>query len=127
MKNNTKKFLLLLTVIFCFNCSSSDDTEPMPDGGPEPETNPNPNKITTYDADVKTIIDEQCLRCHTIPLAEGATFPMRNYDETIDGINRDLLKFVQSSGANVMPPSGRLPQATIDIILDWDADGLREN
>ncbi|TSE10867.1 MULTISPECIES: hypothetical protein [Aquimarina] len=125
MKNISKKFLLLLTVIFCFNCSSSDDTEPMPDGGPD--TNPNPNKITTYDADVKAIIDGQCLRCHTIPLAEGATFPMRNFQETIDGVNRDLVLFVQSSGANVMPPSGRLPQATIDIILDWEADGFLEN
>ncbi|WP_103070509.1 hypothetical protein [Aquimarina sediminis] len=114
--------LLLIAAIF-FSCSSSDDSTETP---PDPDTNPNPNKITTYDADVKAIIDDQCLRCHTIPLAEGAPFAMRNYAETINGVNRDLVLRVESNGVNVMPPEGRLPQSTIDIILDWEADGFKE-
>ncbi|PKV50514.1 hypothetical protein ATE84_2572 [Aquimarina sp. MAR_2010_214] len=125
MKNTFKKIVVLLIVVFCFNCSSSDDgTQPNPD--PDPDPDPNPNKITTYDADVKAIIDEQCLRCHTIPLTDGAPFPMRNYAETIVGVNRDLVLRVKSTGVNVMPPEGRLPQSTIDIILDWEADGFKE-
>ena len=120
MKNIIRKLVLLVVTILCFNCSSSDDAEPTP------TPNPNPNKITTYDADVKTIIDDHCLRCHTIPLTEGATFAMRNFAETINGVNRDLIVRVTSNGINVMPPDGRLPQSTIDILLDWEADGFKE-
>ncbi|WP_109300199.1 hypothetical protein [Aquimarina sp. AU474] len=124
MKNALHKFVLFTCVLFIASCSSSDDT---PDPDPDPDVNPNPNKITTYEADVKAIIDQQCLRCHTIPLTEGAPFPMRNYDEVIVGVNRDLvLRMVSTSINNVMPPSGRLPQETIDIILDWEADGFLE-
>jgi cytochrome c5 len=119
-----KKLILFIAILLCFSCSSGDDdTQPNPDT----DSNPNPNKTTTYDADVKAIIDSQCVRCHTVPAVDGAPFPMRNYTETIVGVNRDLVLFVKSTGANVMPPEGRLPQATIDIILDWEADGFKEN
>ncbi len=125
MKNVIHKYILFTAcVLFLAGCSSSDDGA---DPDPDPDVNPNPDKITTYEADVKTIIDQQCLRCHTIPLTEGAPFPMRNYDEVIVGVNRDLvLRMVSTSINNVMPPSGRLPQETIDIILDWEADGFLE-
>ncbi len=126
MKNMLKMCSLVMVALLCFNCSSSDDnTVPGPD--PDPDTNPNPNKTTTYNADVKVIIDAQCVRCHTDPPVEGAPFPMRTYEETIVGVNRDLvLRMTTMSINNVMPPSGRLPQETIDIILDWEADGFLE-
>ncbi len=117
--------LLIFIALVSFNCGSDDSTEPEPE--PNPETNPNPNKITTYNADVKTIMDAQCVRCHTDPPVEGAPFPLRTYAETIIGVNRDLvLRMTSTSINNVMPPSGRLPQETIDIILDWEADGFLE-
>jgi hypothetical protein len=40
---------------------------------------------------------------------------------------RDVIGRIETTGRNVMPPEGRLPQATIDIILDWEADGFKEN
>ncbi|WP_438712489.1 c-type cytochrome [Aquimarina muelleri] len=123
MKNSCRTILLLFITILSVSCSSSDENS---ESDPAP-TNPNPNKITTYNADVKSIIDNQCISCHTIPLAEGAPFAMRNYAETINGVNRDLVLRIKSNGQNVMPPAGRLPQATIDIILDWEADGFKEN
>jgi len=126
MKSTWKKFLLIFIALLSFSCGSDDNDNTDQDS--DPVTNPNPNKITTYDGDVKTIIDAQCVRCHTVPLAEGAPFPMRNYQETIIGVNRDLvMRMTTTSVNNVMPPSGRLPQATIDIILDWEADGFLEN
>ncbi|GGX14969.1 c-type cytochrome [Aquimarina muelleri] len=125
LKKSCRIILLLLLTILSLNCSSSDESaEPLTPTNPN--TNPNPSKITTYNADVKSIIDNQCISCHTIPLAEGAPFAMRNYAETINGVNRDLVLRVKSNGVNVMPPAGRLPQATIDIILDWEADGFKE-
>ncbi|WP_103864098.1 cytochrome c [Aquimarina sp. I32.4] len=120
--------LILLFSLLCFGCSSSssdDAGNPNPD--PDPITNPNPNKTTTYTNDVKAILDDQCLQCHTIPLAQGAPFAMRTYAETINAINnREFFLRIKSNGFNVMPPEGRLPQETIDIILDWEADGLIE-
>ena len=125
MKTICSKFLLFTSLLVLASCGGSDDSDP--DAGPDPDVNPNPNKITTYEADVKAIIDEHCLECHTIPLAQGAPFPMRNYDETIIGVNRDLvLRMVSNSVNNVMPPAGRLPQEIIDVILDWEADGFLE-
>ncbi len=121
MKNTTILFLWILPLVVTLGCSSDDGAEPNPD------TNPNPNKTTTYTADVKTIIDTHCIECHTIPLAQGAIFPMRNYAETINGLDRDLvLRITSPNISNIMPPSGRLPQETIDIILDWVADGELE-
>ncbi len=128
MKKILKQCLLLLATVLCFNCSSSDDsTDPNPD--PDPQANPIPNKTTTYNADIKAIVDAQCIQCHTIPLDEGAPFPMRNYQEVIDAINDDWDVFGRVSTTNqfnVMPPDGRLPQASVDLFLDWEADGLLE-
>ncbi|MBP2832953.1 hypothetical protein J8281_12220 [Aquimarina sp. U1-2] len=127
MKRFFRVVLLIFTAMICFHCSSDDNMQPNPDPDSNPDTNPNPNKTTTYNADVKVIIDAQCVRCHTDPPVEGAPFPLRNYSETIVGVNRDLvLRMVSNSMNNVMPPSGRLPQETIDIILDWEADGFLE-
>jgi len=128
MKKIAKFSILILTAVICFNCSSSDDGGDTNGGDPEP--NPNPNKITTYDADVKAIIDGQCIRCHTTPLQEGATFPMDNFNETRNGINRGMIERIQStSSRRVMPPppAAMLTQEVIDIIRDWEADGLLEN
>ncbi len=127
MKTIFKKLLLIFVAVLCFNCGSDDSSDPDPGGGPDPDTNPNPNKTTTYNADVKVIIDAHCVRCHTTPPTEGAPFPMDTYQETLVGVNRDLVLRMQSTSPNnVMPPEGRLPQEIIDIILDWEADGFLE-
>ncbi len=129
MKSILKKFLVIFIALLCFNCGSDDSNEPDMGGDPDPPVNPDPipGKTTTYEADVKAIMDAQCIRCHTSPPLEGAPFPLRTYQETLIGINRGLVDRMDKDDRNIMPPSGRLPQETIDIILDWDADGLLEN
>ncbi|WP_152538461.1 hypothetical protein [Aquimarina macrocephali] len=119
MKRMSKHILILFITFLLISCKKDDD-------GTLPITSPNPNKTTTYNNDVKTIIDDQCLRCHTIPLANGAPFALRNFKEVKIGVGRGFVERVTSNGNNVMPPAGRLPQATIDIILDWKADGFLE-
>ncbi len=130
MKNIIKPYLLLCIAILCFSCSSSDDNmEPDPDPDPDPQANPIPGKTTTFTADIKAIVDDQCLRCHTIPLDNGAPFPMRNYQEIINAINEgwDMFGRVSTTNPiNVMPPAGRLPQETVTLFLDWEADGVLE-
>ncbi|MCK8520793.1 hypothetical protein M0D21_04415 [Aquimarina sp. D1M17] len=125
MKDLQKICWIFMIALFCIGCSSSDDGGGEPD--PDPDQNPNPNKTTTYEADVKAIVDRECIECHTIPLAQGAPFPMRNYQEVLTAVDRDMILRVTSNSINnVMPPAGRLPQETIDIILDWEADGFLE-
>ncbi|WP_062059041.1 hypothetical protein [Aquimarina longa] len=123
-----RKLLLLLITILSFSCSSGDDGAGTEDSKPNPTTNPNPNKTTTYDADVKTIIDTNCIQCHSNPPTQGAPMSLTNYQEVITAINgkRDVVGRMETTGRNVMPPNNRLPQETIDVMLDWVADGFKE-
>ena len=83
----------------------------------------------TYNAQAKVIIDANCITCH----ADGgsASFrPLTNYAEVKDAVlNTNLLERIQmqTGEPSVMPQSGRMPQGKIDIILQWNADGLSEN
>ncbi len=124
--------LLLMFIIACisYNCSSDDGNEtPIPNPDTDPVANPNPNKTTTYTADVKTIIDTQCIECHGSTPTQGAPMALSTYAEIIDAINRqgrDVVGRMDTTGRQVMPPAGRLPQETVDIMLDWRADGYKE-
>jgi len=83
----------------------------------------------TYTANVKAIIDANCVSCH----ANGgsASFrPLTTYAQVKDAVeNAGLLNRIQLQNGEdgLMPQTGRMPQGNIDIILQWDADGLLEN
>lgn len=83
----------------------------------------------TYDAHVKTIIDNNCISCH----ADGgsASFrPLTTYSEVKDAVeNTDLLDRIQRQNGEdgLMPQTGRMAQSKIDVILQWNTDGLLEN
>ncbi|WP_025741653.1 c-type cytochrome [Aquimarina pacifica] len=130
-----KNAFLILSFFICFSCNDSDDSSTMDDDSEQDNNtdddtnsgneNPNPDKTTTYNADVKSIFDMHCVSCHDDPPTNGAPFAMRTYAETIIGVNRDLVNRMQSIN-NPMPPEGNLSQDIIDIILDWEADGFLE-
>ena len=83
----------------------------------------------TYTANVKAVIDANCISCH----ADGgsASFrPLTTYTEVQEAVlNTNLLERIQmQNGENgQMPASGRMPQGNIDLILQWNTDGLLEN
>jgi len=83
----------------------------------------------TYDANVKSIIDANCISCHS----EGGIVPYRllnTYEEVKEAVETaGLLERIQfqNSEPGVMPQSGRMPQSKIDVILQWSEDGLLEN
>lgn len=78
----------------------------------------------TYKANVKTIIDNNCLSCHSA--AAGAQYPiMETYVQVRDAAeNGNIICRIddQSCGA-VMPQSGRMPQTNINTIKKWAANG----
>lgn len=83
----------------------------------------------TYNANVKSIIDDNCVSCHSD--GNVASFrPLTTYNQVKAAVeNGGLLQRIQmqDSEPGVMPQSGRMPQSKIDIILQWNQDGLLEN
>jgi hypothetical protein len=81
----------------------------------------------TYNANVKSIIDANCISCH----ATGSGLRLlENYDQVKDAVlNANLLDRIQRQNgtAGQMPQTGRMPQDKINTILQWNTDGLLEN
>ena len=91
---------------------------PNSDQGPTP----NPSPVTvTYTNAIKSIIDNNCTNCHGSVPSNGASIPLNTHlsvkvsaDNVIDRISR-------AQGAGGMAPKNgpRLPQSTIDKIINW--------
>ncbi len=123
------KLLLSLFTIVLLSCGGSDDDTTEPEVTVDPD--PIPEQTSTYNAHVKTIIDTNCIECHGTPLQNSAPMALETFQEVRNAVtDRNLFSFIETNnGFNVMPPSdngGRMPQATIDIVEDWIADGLLE-
>jgi len=86
--------------------------------------------LVTYQ-DVRFVFENICTACHSNPTQNGAPMPLVTYENVRDAVlNRPLLDRISrgegESGA--MPLGGpRLPQNTIDLIFQWNEDGLLEN
>jgi hypothetical protein len=109
----------MLSITFnCTNVSEDDliDTEPLPE-------------IVTYQADVKVIIDNNCISCHSMPPVNDAPMPLVSYTHVKNAVeNRDLIGRITGTSSGPLMPFGgpKLPQNLIDIIIKWEADGLLE-
>lgn len=117
------KKILLLTILIssilsCTNASEDDLIVPV-------QQLPDP---VTYNDHVKSILDTNCLNCHSNPATNGASIPLDNYLDAANAyVNGDLLNRIskQPGESNFMPNGGnRLPQFSIDLIAKWFDDGL---
>lgn len=118
MKRNLLIILILSMVLNCTNVSEDDliDAEPLPD-------------LVTYQENVKAIIDNNCISCHNNPPVNGAPMSLLLYENVKDAVeNKDLIgRITGDSPGSLMPLGGpKLPQNLIDIIIQWEADGLIE-
>ena len=83
----------------------------------------------TYNEHIKPIIEANCLSCH----GEGGVSdfrPLGTYAHLKEAVlTTDLLDRIQRQNGEPgqMPADGRMPMANIDLILQWNADGLLEN
>jgi len=81
--------------------------------------------------DVRFVFDNICQQCHSNPPQNGAPMPLVTYTNVKQAVeNRGLLdRISRTEGAQGLMPLGgpRLPQATIDLIMQWNDDGLLEN
>ena len=114
---NKTYYLILITLFFVFGCSNNSEDD---------LTIPLTSNITKYTQDIKPIIDNNCLACH----GSTAQMPLVTYNQVKSSVqNNGLLdRISRAQGASgMMPYQGtRLPHTTIDLIIDWNTDGLLE-
>lgn len=87
-------------------------------------------ELATYTQNVKPIIDNNCIVCHGSTPANGAPMSLTTYTFVKQAvINRGLLdRISRAEGTSGAMPFGgpRLPQTSIDVIVQWNTDGLQE-
>ncbi|OGO12814.1 MAG: hypothetical protein A2032_05175 [Chloroflexi bacterium RBG_19FT_COMBO_49_13] len=110
---------------------------------PPPQTSPQPSptgqptpSIPTFTADILPIFQQSCTMCHgTLGGWDGTSYQstMTSGDHAPvvvagDPANSLLAQKLlgTSTFGDIMPPAGKLPDATIQIILDWIAAGAPE-
>lgn len=122
----TIAILILITAIS--SCSDSDTFEDIEDNG---GTVAPPPSVTdaTYSDNVKTIIDGNCVSCHSS--GGAASFrPLTTFAEVKAAVeDRGLLDRIQkqTGQSGIMPQGGRMSQSNIDLVVKWSTDGLKEN
>jgi uncharacterized membrane protein len=114
--------LAFLAFMSCDNASEDDLIEPIVIA---------PDVSVTYDANVKSIIDNNCIVCHNNPPVNGASTSLVTYNDvktSVESIGLIGRISSQAGDPGAMPLGGpRLPQNFIDIVTQWQADGLLEN
>jgi len=117
----TKYTLHIIIVALVFNCTNVSE-EDLIDSTPIPTT-------VTYIANVKSIIDTNCTGCHSDPPINGAPIPLVTFEDVKNAVeDNDLIDRISSNDLGFVMPFGgpRLPQSTIDLIIQWETDGLLE-
>jgi cytochrome c5 len=82
----------------------------------------------TYEANIKSIFSSKCTSCHSSSGTQQLPY-LTTYLEVKDGIeNGVVLCLIDNPGdcfySNIMPPEGRMPQTTIDLIKLWQTNGF---
>ncbi|WP_428224047.1 cytochrome c [Flavobacterium sp.] len=116
-----KKYLYLTSILFTVCACDSTTYESL-------ENNTEVVGKVTYTKEVKTIIDANCVGCHSS--SGTASFaPLQTYEQLKEYTqNGDLLTRIQKQNgeAGLMPKGGRMAQQKIDLLLKWNTDGLLE-
>jgi mono/diheme cytochrome c family protein len=102
---------------------------------PTPTTEPTPGPLT-FEADILPIFKQDCSVCHGTlggwdSLSYQAVMTTGDHAPVIipgDVANSLLAQKLQGTASfgGIMPPGGKLPEATIQLILDWIAAGAPE-
>jgi len=119
MKHKTLIIMTAFVLVFASCTSDSDD---------DLQEIPTEPTEVTYDGNIKAIMQNNCLGCHSDPPVNGAPFSLVNFSQ-VNSRSGAILNAIskQSGAARAMPPSGRMPQATIDLVDQWIEEGRKEN
>lgn len=87
--------------------------------------------MVNFNMDIMPVLVEFAQPAHSIE-GEGGVF-LETYDDVMkyviagDPENSELYKRLTGDGVDIMPPSGKLPDATIQLFYDWIAQGALNN
>lgn len=81
------------------------------------------NTNPTYAVDIAPIMTANCTSCHSVA---GAQEPfLENYDQVKSAVeNNGLISQIAAPTGSGMPENQRLPQAKIDAVTTWVANGF---
>ena len=111
-----KKLFLLLGFVFLISCTSNtyEQISPKLDA----------NTIPTYVKDFKPLIESKCIGCHGAATSQAQYPPLDTYIQVKTATEAgNILCRINGACGEVMPPSGKLPQTSIDIIKKWSVTG----
>ncbi len=114
----------VLAFLFLMGCSNDSESDLI-----DQQKDDNETELVTYTNNIQSVINSNCLSCHSSPPVNGAPFSLTTYAQVKSRAESGLLLTAisrQTGEARAMPPTGRLPQATIDLVEQWIADGLLE-
>lgn len=118
MKSTMKLFVPVLGFLMLMSCETKT-YEDISDNTPITET-------VTYNKNIKTIIDNNCVVCHS-PTGSNPYFPLTDYTGVKNSIDNILDRIQRANGDPLkMPQGGTLSQDNINMIVKWKADGLLE-
>lgn len=118
----------MILLFACAIWSCTNDSEADLIGIDEEQVDDEESSGITYENEIKSIIDNGCVSCHDNPPRNGAPFSLVTYQQVSTRANNILNAMSRQSGsAGAMPPSGRLPQTTIDKIQEWIDNESLEN
>ncbi|MGB5982141.1 MAG: hypothetical protein WBG46_08360 [Nonlabens sp.] len=131
MKTHTLLSILIM-ILFTLSCTNYSEDDLIADepvsGEPTDPDDPVNTTFVTFDQDVQPIISSACVRCHASTPRNGASSSLVTYQQVNQRASNILSRMSrQSGGGGAMPPSGRLPQASIDVVMQWIEDGKLEN
>jgi hypothetical protein len=79
----------------------------------------------TYEANVKGIMEDKCNSCHNPEYGQEPY--LQTYALVKEACeNGELLCRVDGSCGSIMPTSGKMPKARVDIIQNWALQGYIE-
>ena len=117
----SKYLILILIVVLSSSCSYNSEDDLTEDIIID--------DFVTYEANIKSIIDNNCIGCHNNPPVNGAPMSLVTFDNVREAVqNRNLIGRISATDGTVMPLGGpRLPQNLIDLVIQWEQEGLLEN
>ena len=106
---------MLLSALF--SCSGGGDDDPTP----------TPTTKVTYNANVKSIMTNNCISCHGTTPTNSAPMSLTTYAQVKSAVEtRGLISRINDP-VNPMPQSGLMSQANRTIIQNWVDGGMLEN
>jgi uncharacterized membrane protein len=126
-KTMNRFFIISILIGFISTSCSNDDSSSL-SNPVKPSESGQDVILSTYTSNVKSIMTSNCISCHATTPINGAPFSLTTYNDVKTNIVDIINRISRAQGASGLMPQGgnRLPQTTIDQIVKWQSDGLKE-